>query len=280
LYTRFEQSSELSILNKHFRKHGNYHKVSEEFYNLIKKLLKLAQETGGRFDPTIIDLLEINGYVNSFERDEIKKLREQYKKNRSLKSMKKYLKSRPSWEAIEIREKGDNFEVKLELGQRLDLGGLGKGYAIDCAAKKFRDSGVENFLINAGGDVLASGFNLDEDRTWKLDLAYKDPKTSDVNIIGTLELEESGQALASSGSWSRAIGDFHHLINSNSGEPKSEVVQTYVLAGNATDADGYSTALFLSGQNFLEKLEEKNIEGLLITSDGKVFATDNFPRLK
>jgi thiamine biosynthesis lipoprotein len=273
-YTRFDQSSELSRLNKHFKNKTTPYSISAEFFNLIELMLKLARSTKGKYDPTVIDLLEMHGYANSFDRESIKKIRKQNKHNLSKMALEKYLEKRPTWKTIKLDK--EKSTVKLAKGQRLDLGSIGKGFAMDLAAEEFIKAGIENFLISAGGDIYAHGINKNTGESWKVDLAIKSREKSKANVFGQIELRESGQAIASSGSWSRSVGKFHHLLNTSTGKPNKEILQTFVISTHATFSDVLATASYVLGDE-IKNLTEINAETLIIKSDEKIFASEGFP---
>ncbi len=229
-YTRFNEDSELSNLN---RKSGEWVEVSNEFIHLIAYMLNLSKESNGAFDPTIIDFLDLYGYNKNYDysnldNPELNKLVEELVKNR------------PSYKDIKIDE--ENRKVKLVKGQRIDLGAIGKGYAIDCAFTKLKVAS-NNFLIDAGGDIRSWGRN-EKDNLWSVGL-----KSEDINgkesVFSMIELDN--KALASSGSWARKIKQFHHLINPKTGLPENKYKTVYVMANDAITADSWATTIFVGG---------------------------------
>jgi thiamine biosynthesis lipoprotein len=238
-YTRFNESSELSNLN---RSAGNWVQVSDEFFSLIKIMLDIAAKSGGLFDPTIIDFLEIYGYDAKYDFSKLD--------NPDLKSIvQKRAKTRPHWSEIQLDE--ENKKVKLALTQKIDLGGIGKGYAIDCAHDRLKEV-TENFLIDAGGDIRASG-NNENGKKWTVGLKSIDAENNPI-IISSLELDN--ESLASSGSWARKVKNFHHLINPTTGEPENKFKTVFVVAPTALESDSWATTLFVGGEKILERLPE------------------------
>ncbi|MEP7103940.1 MAG: FAD:protein FMN transferase [Candidatus Dojkabacteria bacterium] len=234
-YTRFNEDSELSNLN---RNSGSWVKINQEFFDLIKYMLNLAEETEGCFDPTIIDFLETYGYDKNYDFSKLD--------NPKLDGLVKNIAdSRASFKDIELDEK--NLKVKLVKGQRIDLGGVGKGYAIDCAFDQLKNI-CQDFLIDAGGDIRATGKN-EKGEIWKVALKNKiDDKVGD---IGFIELDD--ESVASSGSWARKVKQFHHLINPRTGLPENKFTTVYVIAKKAIDADAWGTALFVGGEKYIKK---------------------------
>jgi thiamine biosynthesis lipoprotein len=268
-FTRFSPDSELSLLNSSA---GEKAKVSSELFSLVSDAIALAKFSDGRFDPTVIDLLEAHGYKSSFNPKEIKI------RQAKLKDVNSYVRKRPSWKQIELDEQENT--VKLHKKQRLDLGSLGKGYAIDLAAEELAKIS-DNFLISAGGDNYGRGNNISNDAPWSIELVSKtSAKAREVGKIGCVNIDSRGQAVASSGSWARSVGKFHHLIDPTSGRPAAKNLQTFVIHSSAKWADALATVLFVSNPQFIDDLEQKyGAQSIAIDLNFKLYASDDFPLL-
>lgn len=263
-FSRFARESELSLLN---RSAGRAYQVSPELFDLVVKALKIAEITDGAYDPTIIDLLEAYGYDNdqNFER--------MNQRNLSV-EVAKLASDRPSFREISLNVK--DHTIKLHLKQRLDLGSIGKGYAIDLAFDVLKKSGCSGFLINAGGDLRAFG-NNPSGLPWKV-LLFKsqlpNQRIDQQLFLGNMLLENC--AVCGSGGWARKVGSFHHLLDPKSGQPINTVAQTYVSGPNATDTDLWATALYVTGVAGLKLVKNAGCAGLIVTAAGEVLQTDNF----
>lgn len=254
-YTRFQPTSELSLMNAQA---GKWFEVTPEFFMLIERMLELSQATAGAFDPTVIDFLETYGYDPNYDFSKLD--------NPDLdQHIAKIVTDRASWRDIELDK--SNLKVKLRPGQRIDLGGIGKGYAIDCAYEKLNRFG--NVLIDAGGDLRVKGRN-DCDQPWQLGLVHNhnDQKVT----IG--RIESDGIALASSGSWARKVKQFHHIIDPHTGQPTQTLKTAFITADDAATADSWATAVFVD-QTLAEKLP-KGIEALLIDVHDQAKSTPGF----
>jgi len=257
-FTRFEPTSELSRLNASRQPF----KASPE---LITRMLQVADLTDGAYDPTIIDLLELYGFSEKqdYERMDNPAL---------LQEIRQYVARRPSFREIALDP--DQQLVTTAHRQRLDLGSIGKGFAIDLAALALKSH--QGYLINAGGDLRAGGTRKDG-ADWKLgvvQLSLPNKQLTDPQVIGTVS---SPIALAGSGGWVRRVAWFHHLLNPRDGLPQNNVSQSFVTASTATDADLWATALFVTGKEGLALLKAQNgIEGMLIMSDGTRHFSEGF----
>ncbi|MFQ5493372.1 MAG: FAD:protein FMN transferase [Candidatus Dojkabacteria bacterium] len=265
-YTRFDKSSDLARLNQNPEQHFE---VSDELFELVKLMLDLANLSGGAYDPTIIDLLEAYGYDsrNNFENLNSVNL---------LHEIRQLMKTRPSFKDIVLNEKAHT--IRLQKKQRLDLGSIGKGYAIDLAYDVLAE--FPGFIINAGGDIRAKG-EKSNGSPWRvgiLELSRPNRNPHPPKAIGAIELD--GQSLAASGGWSRRVKFFHHLLSTRTGLPINETSQSYVLAKNATLADVWATILFTMGDAGIELINsQQDIEGTIFYSNGKISTSRGFSYL-
>jgi len=263
-FSRFTQTSELSRLNSGKLKEG---KVSSELYQLVEKALQVAELTDGAYDPTVIDLLEAYGYDR---KNDFSKLADP---GLALEISKMAL-GRPSFRKIKLDPEATT--IVLQPGQRIDLGSIGKGYAVDLAYKVLSGNRFDGFLINAGGDIRVFG-NNPEGIPWRI-MLYRsqlpNQRISTDNCLGMISLQNS--SIAGSGGWARKVGIFHHLLNPRTGLPVNEVAQTYVMADTATDSDVWATALFVTGKAGLKILHQQEKAGLLVDFQGNIYKTPDF----
>lgn len=135
---------------------------------------------------------------------------------------------------------------------RIDLGGVGVGYAIDRAVQILRSEGVESAFVNHSGDAYALG-TPDEHEGWEIGIP--DPGSPD-NILEKLTVRDG--AIATSGGYRQfvTIGPrrFAHIIDPRSGIPGRSFVSTSVLAPDAVTADALSTSMFCSGPDEVKEV--------------------------
>lgn len=242
-YTRFNQTSELSVLNMNA---GSWHTVSKEFFELIEFMHNLHKQTNGLFDPTVIDFLEIYGYKEHREFDK-------FSESELEKLIYERAKKRPSF--LDTKLDSKNLRVQLPHDCRIDLGSIGKGFAIDLAFNSIQKIDMTvGFLINAGGDIRVFGLNTKEEN-WEIELKDKE------NNIGVVSLN-SGEALCSSGSWAKKYKSFHHIISPKSGQPSQAYRTSFVKGKNAMEADAWATILLLGGEKYLP--EDSHLEIFLV----------------
>ena len=236
LLSRFINDSELSRLNRD----GSID-AGPDLLRVVTLALDARRYTGGRFDPTVHDAVVAAGYDRSFE-------------HVPPDGERRAAPPAPGAGRVLV----DGSRIQLEAGVRLDLGGIGKGYAAERAAELLATAGP--CLVNAGGDVATRG------GSWPVG----------VETGGELlTLELSGAALATSGRdrrhWRRNGRELHHLIDPLTGEPaESDVLRVTVVADDAVAAEVRAKSLFLAGaRRATAEADAAGVPAVVITDDGR-----------
>ncbi|HSW74585.1 MAG TPA: FAD:protein FMN transferase [Candidatus Saccharimonadales bacterium] len=146
---------------------------------------------------------------------------------------------------------------------KLDPSGLVKGWAIWQAAKRLHKHGVQNFYIEAGGDIQTSGKNARQ-QPWTVGI--RNPFNRD-EIIKVLRVKNKG--VATSGTYIRG----QHIYNPHQPDaPLTEVQSLTVVGENIYEADRFATAAFAMGKDGIHFIERKDgLEGYMV--DGRGIAT-------
>ena len=119
----------------------------------------------------------------------------------------------------------------------LDVGAAGKGYLVDLVCGVLAESSVEEFVVDASGDIRIVGPGVTR-------VALEHPLDAS-KAIGIARLSDG--ALCASASNRRAWGNgLHHVIDATTGLPTSSVIATWVIAPTALVADGLATGLFFA----------------------------------
>ncbi|WP_374946660.1 FAD:protein FMN transferase [Agreia sp.] len=128
----------------------------------------------------------------------------------------------------------------------IDVGAAGKGYLIDLVAEVLLESAIEQFVIDASGDLVTRGQPL------RVGLEHPFDPSKAIGIV-TIENE----SLCASGSNRRVWGEgLHHILDGRTGAPTSGIIATWVIAANGLLADGLATALFfVSPARLAERFE-------------------------
>ncbi|MDP8211991.1 MAG: FAD:protein FMN transferase [Candidatus Zapsychrus exili] len=205
--------------------------VSGDTFYLIKNSIRFSQLTDGAFDITVGPLIKL---WKKSEKQGIAPIEE------NLKDVLRYV----GYENIKTLV-NNNLKL-LKRSTSIDLGAIAKGYAVDEAARIFREHGINNFLIDAGGDIYAGGLNCDGE-LWKVGI--RDPRNG-LEIIDIVEI--SDMAITTSGDYEQFYEidgkKFSHIINPKTGYPEQEIISATVIAPKAKDADVFSTALCVLGK--------------------------------
>lgn len=169
--------------------------------------------------------------------------------------------------------------VFLEDGEMsLDVGSIGKGYAVQRLAEYAKEAGMEHLLLSVGGNVCAVGSKPDG-TPWQVGIENPDLE-SDKSYVGTLEL--SGASVVTSGDYQRFyVVDgkrYCHIIDPDTGMPPEHFPLVSVLAEDSGLADAWSTALFnMEFQEGLALVESvPGVEALWILEDGGIRCSGGF----
>jgi thiamine biosynthesis lipoprotein len=154
-------------------------------------------------------------------------------------------KNRRSPQEIELNEK--ELSVKLVKGQKIELGGCGKGYALDQSKDILLDLGFTNFLIDGGGDLISNGTNQKRE-DWEVGMYVFE--NNEKVLKGSTKLKN--EALAASGGWARKVKQFHHLINPTTGTPENKFNTVFVRSKKAILADSLATTFFVGGEDSIK----------------------------
>lgn len=131
----------------------------------------------------------------------------------------------------------DGRVVTAASGVLIDVGAAGKGYLVDLVGEVLVEHGIDAFVIDASGDILARGPD-------PLAVALEHPLDPSM-AIGVANVTNG--SICASGSNRRVWGaGLHHILDGRTGEPTSDIVATWAIAGTALVADGLATALFFT----------------------------------
>jgi len=225
LLSKYKPGSEVYRLNQRGKL-----KVSPETFYIIKKSKELSTTTDRAFDITVAPLVDLWGFSD-------KKYRVP-----SDQEIKKALKLVGS-DKIILHEQDNVIEFSLP-GMKIDLGGIAKGYALDCAVKRLKENNIASCLI-AAGQVYALGDKLGS--PWKI--AIKNPRGS--VFSGYLEIKN--ESVATSGDYEQYFEAdnirYSHIMDPRSGYPAdSGISSVTVVAPDGLTADALSTAVFVLGK--------------------------------
>ncbi|MBC8277150.1 MAG: FAD:protein FMN transferase [FCB group bacterium] len=152
-------------------------------------------------------------------------------------------------------------------GMSLDIGGIGKGFAVDLAVDQLINDGAKAGIVEAGGDLQVFGLP-EPGKPWKIGIRH--PRNLE-EFYAVLEIESG--AVATSGDYQQyfiAEGiRFHHIIDPATGLPANKCVSATVTAKSCIEADAAATAVFVMGpeKGMAWLNEHQDYSGLIVYYD-------------
>ena len=264
----YQSSSLISMINKG----DTLVTVDSLFQPVLKRSLEVSKESNGQFDPTIGPMVELWGFGLS-KQHEVDSSR--------VDSIKAFIGYQ------NLRQEGR--QVSIPKGFKLDFNAIAQGYTVDVIATFLEAKGIENYMVEVGGEVRARGTNTDGE-VWKIGIDKPSEELDEADrfqvIIGLKDA-----ALATSGNYRKFWVDeatgmkYAHTINPETGFPaRNRLLSVSIIALNAMDADAYATLCMVKGvQKAIEFLNSKTgLEGYLIYTDEdgdwQVYQTKGFEK--
>ncbi len=162
-------------------------------------------------------------------------------------------------------------------GMQLDLGGIGKEYAVDRCAVLLMEAGARHALVNLAGDLRAIGTKPDG-QAWMLGIQHPERPGA---LIAELPLRDG--ALATSGDYERCIWRngqrYGHLLDARSGWPVQHWRSVSVRAPSALMAGGLSTVAMLMEAQGLDLLHQAGVDFLAVNAQGYMYTRSGMQRL-
>ena len=235
----FRPDSEITHLNQHAA--AAPVRVTPGLFYLLQRAQRLCAESGGIFDITIAPLMRCWGFHGGTG---------QLPDPAALAAAK----SKVGMNLVVLDE--ENFTVHFtRSGVNLDLGAIGKGYALERAAEILREAGVHNALLHGGtSTVHALGTQPDGD-AWTV-AVERPPEafepvspTSRKSMLARVPLRDEAMSVSAvSGKSFQAGGKtYGHVLDPRTGEPAEGALLAAVALPSATETDALSTALLTAG---------------------------------
>lgn len=275
LLKAFDQSASIWVPESIISKINNNDpgtEIDQHFREIFKQSKKIWKNTHGAFDITVGPLVNAWGFgfknkipINDQVIDSLLPL--------------------VDFEAVRIE---NGTLVKDHPGITLDFNAIAQGYSVDLLGGFLESKGIQNFLVDIGGEVLAKG-TKPGGKYWVVGI---EKPAGDANAARTLNatVEISNKAIATSGNYRKFYEEngtrYSHTIDPRTGYPvKHQLLSATVMADSASIADGYATALMVMGLDkgieFLKKNPE--LEAYLIYSkqdgDYRTWASNRFKKL-
>ena len=251
----YKEGSEVSQLNRRGRA-----KPSPETLTVLKKSLEVSRLSNGAFDITVAPLM------SAWRKSE---------KTGKLPDFKTLL-PLVGYQKLAIEEDGT---VRfLKKGMAVDLGGIGKGAAVDEAVSLLKSVGVKSGLVNLGGNLYVFGDGPRRGGQWNIGI--QNPRGS--GSVGAISVKDRG--VSTSGDYRRhfEVGSrrYSHILDPRTGSLPDVPESVTVIAPDAALADGLSTAFAVMGPAEAVSLVETipGVEALIIMPGQKAYRTNGFPQ--
>lgn len=230
--TIYRTTSEVSDLNR--KASCDTVQVTPDLYELLELSQQLGRETQGAFDITSGALVEAWGFVRG-----PKRVPGDAERTAALACC--------GWKYLQLQTNPPRVKYAVE-GLRINLGSIGKGYAMDCVAAFFlnRCSGQPVLLHGGKSSVLAMHSPPGHDRGWRIDIEH--PWNPEAHLA-TVYLRDKALA-TSAATYKHLVHEgkkLGHILDPRTGWPASGIASATAIAPNAAMADALSTAFYVIG---------------------------------
>jgi thiamine biosynthesis lipoprotein len=252
----YDSQSELSLINH--SSNLNWQNISVGLYRVLVMAKQVNEQSDGAFDITVGPLVNLWG----FGPDKANNLAPEL-------SEINLLLAEVGSDAISLREQGGIFQLRLAASRYLDLSAIAKGYAVDVLGNLLQERGVDNYLVEVGGEIVAKGFKP-QNKHWRIAIEAPDDNGRSVQIIIPL----SNMGLATSGDYRNFFEldgkRFSHTIDGRTGYPVDHnLASVSVLHESVALADAWATALTVLGaERGLELAEIYDLAAYFIVRSG------------
>ncbi len=254
-----DPASEISRLNA-----AGSASLSEDTAALLQAALEAYRDTDGLFDCTIYPLMELWGFSTGA-----------YHVPSEAELAERLL----LVDSGQISLRGT--AAALGPGQRIDLGGIAKGYASARVMAIFQKHGLRSGMVSLGGNVQTLG-ERPQGGAWQIGL--RDPAGSEADYLAVVKVE--GQAVVTSGGYERYFEQdgktYIHILDPRTGRPATgDLLSATVVSPDGTLADALSTAVFLMGRDAALDYwrTREGFDLALLTTDGSLYVTEGIAAL-
>lgn len=253
--SNWDPNSEVSVFSASTRTDPT--PVSDAFALVIEAANDVHSKSGGMFDVTLGPLIELWGFGPRKPEDPVPADAE----------IEQAL-AKVGQERLLTLDRGAGTLAKSQAGVGINLSAIAKGYGIDAVAERLRSAGIENYMVEIGGDLVALGQN-EKGESWRIGIER--PETGSQALQLVVPLDNKG--MATSGDYKNFFEQdgvrYSHIIDPTTGRPITHrTTSVTVLADNAMMADAWATAMLALGQEVgLQLAEEHKLAVFFIARD-------------
>lgn len=207
-------------------------RVSPALLDVVARACDCARRSGGAYDPTVLPLMTLYGFYGPARAD----LPVTAEVDRALAAV--------AFEDVRLDRAAGTIALARE-GMGLDLGSIGKGWAVDRAADALRAEGVTSGLVDAGGNVYGLGAPDEGAEGWSVALFH--PRSGRAERV--FQLRDAAVATSANHERSLTVAGrrLGHILDARRGGPADGHVSVSVTARTGVESDAMSTAAFLLG---------------------------------
>jgi thiamine biosynthesis lipoprotein len=252
--TVFRDSSEVSYVNAHAADAPV--NISQALFDLFDLCLRLNKETEGAFDITSGPLTRCWGFL---------KREGHLPSNAAIDAARTVVGS----DKLHLDERAKTIRF-LKRGMEINLGSIGKGFALDCAGALLSKHNLRTALLNAGASSMRAIGDGEHGEGWVVGLRHPSSK---FRRLGVVRLRNC--SLSTSGSeeqyFDHAGRRFSHIIDPRTGWPAESVTSVTVVAPTGSLSDALATAFFVGGREFTERYcsGKNDVMAIMLERDSK-----------
>lgn len=250
--------------------------LDDLFLENFKLSQKIYKETNGLFDPTIGVLVNAYGFGPNKKHQDLSK--------KQIDSLLQFV----GFDKVTLNK---NHTLSKKYNETfLDFNAIAQGYSVDVVVNFLKSKGIENAVIEIGGELFALGKNTLENKNWTIGIDNPLQKPEERTLIAKVKLQNLG--MATSGNYRKVLQNektgekYVHIINPKTGlNQKNKVLSATVISKSAGLSDGYATAFMLmtleESKAFLQNHPELFVMLLYSDDNNKMqrFTSQNFKSL-
>jgi thiamine biosynthesis lipoprotein len=246
--------------------------VDDYFYDVFNLAMQISEDTNGAFDITVAPI--VNAWGFGFKSGSSPT-------NQYIDSLKQFI----GYKKVRINK--DKHVVKQDERIMLDCSAIAKGYGSDVVARLFNAKGIKNYMIEIGGEIVASGLS-DKRLPWKIGITK--PSEDSLGTSNELQtiLNITDCAMATSGNYRNFYYKngkrYAHTIDPRTGYPiQHNILSATVIAKSCAQADAYATSFMVLGLEEAKKILERHpqlLAYLIYTNKDNEYEVWHSPALK
>lgn len=242
----FDSQSKISSINQESENQTTF-SIEPQLFSILSSALSISEKTDGSFDFTIWPVFKLWDFGSDSTT-----IPDSTEINHAVKLV--------NFRDVQLDSGSLTF---TKPGMEIDLGAIVKGYAVEIARKILIRNGLKDFIIDAGGNL-----GVEWHKRIPVNVQVRHPRKE--GQFWCEFLIDSSVGIATSGDYQYYFIEnnkrYHHILDAHTGLPAKPTVSTTIIAPDAIQADGFSTAVFVMGPvrggEFIELHSE--LEGIII----------------